>query len=261
MSKMVQRTTEGAPPTPEPTCTVPRRCGLPSPRGQGGGVDAGSGVVARSGVCLDFRISTLGVDGTVRCADWLRGQRDCRHADAPSGPAPRRLGARRAAHDVERHLVHRSRRHTRRGQNDFYDVVGPGVRGGGLGSMLDPAPGRRTRRGGPWETPSTRLREQIIGRWDDLSVSTRAEAGISQGETYAPNGRYAYASVIWADGESGFLTRGFTGDGRYVVEGNRLTIYPDRGAPQTRLIHIVEDREATVPPRSTKTLQDQRWYD
>ena len=103
-------------------------------------------------------------------------------------------------------------------------------------------------------TPSTHLREQIIGRWDALSASTRAQVGVSQGETYAPNGRYAYASMLGADGESGFLTRGFTGDGRYVVEGNRLTIFPDRGAPQTRLIHIVEDPEATVPPRSTVQL-------
>jgi len=103
-------------------------------------------------------------------------------------------------------------------------------------------------------TPSTHLREQIIGRWDALSVSTGGQVGMSQGETYAPNGRYTYASMLGADGGSGFLTKDFTGDGRYVVEGNRLTIFPDRGAPQTRLIHIVEDREATVPPRSTVRL-------
>lgn len=106
-------------------------------------------------------------------------------------------------------------------------------------------------------TPSTHLRGQVIGRWELLSASTGragAQGGSSQGETYAANGRYASTSVVLGDVGSNSLTRGLSGDGRHVIEGNRLTIVPDRGAPQTRLVRIVEDREATVPPQSTVKL-------
>jgi hypothetical protein len=107
--------------------------------------------------------------------------------------------------------------------------------------------------------PSTHLREQIVGRWESLSASTGARVGTSQGETYAPNGRYAHVGMVGAygpvsPGGSDFMTQSFTGDGRYVVEGNRLTISPDQGSPQTNLIRIVEDREATAPGRSTVRL-------
>jgi hypothetical protein len=104
-------------------------------------------------------------------------------------------------------------------------------------------------------TPSAHLREQIIGGWAAMSVSTGGQVGTSQGETYAPNGRYARASMVGAYGAgSEFLARGFTGDGRYVVEGNRLSIFPDRGPSQTTLVRIVEDRVATTPPRTTVQL-------
>jgi hypothetical protein len=62
----------------------------------------------------------------------------------------------------------------------------------------------------------------------------------------------AYGPV--SPGGSGFMTQSFTGDGRYVVEGDRLTISPDQGSPQTNLIRIVEDREAMAPGRSTVRL-------
>ena len=104
-------------------------------------------------------------------------------------------------------------------------------------------------------TPSTHLREQIIGRWEGLSATTGAQMGASQGEAYAPSGRYARASMAGAYGAgSDFLTTGSTGDGRYVVAGSRLSIFPDRGPSQTTLIRIVEDREATAPPRTTVQL-------
>lgn len=106
---------------------------------------------------------------------------------------------------------------------------------------------------------STHLREQIVGRWNSLSASSGGRVGTSQGEAYAPNGRYAHVGMLGAHGPvspsgSGFMAQRFTGDGRYVVEGNRLTIYPDRGSPQTNLMRIVEDREARAPGRSTVRL-------
>jgi len=108
-------------------------------------------------------------------------------------------------------------------------------------------------------SPSTHLREQIVGRWESLSASTGARVGTSQGETYALNGRYAHVGMVGAygpvsPGGSDFMTQSFTGAGGYVVEGNRLTISPDQGSPQTNLIRIVEDREATAPGRSTVRL-------
>lgn len=103
--------------------------------------------------------------------------------------------------------------------------------------------------------PSTHLREQIVGRWESLSATTGGQIGASQGETFAANGRYARASSIGAYGpDSDFLSKGYTGDGRYVVEGNRLSIIPDRGSAQTVLARIVEDREPAVPPRTVVRL-------
>ena len=104
-------------------------------------------------------------------------------------------------------------------------------------------------------TPSTFLRDQIIGGWAAMSGSAGGQVGTSQGETYAPNGRYARVGMIGAYGPgSEFFTKGFNGDGRYVVEGNRLAIFPDRGTAQTTLARIVVDQEATVPARSTVRL-------
>jgi hypothetical protein len=103
--------------------------------------------------------------------------------------------------------------------------------------------------------PSAHLREQIVGRWEGLSATTGGQIGASQGETYAANGRYARASMIGGYGpDSDFLARGFTGEGRYAVEGNLLALFPDRGSPQSMLARIVEDREPTTPPRTTVQL-------
>ena len=99
-------------------------------------------------------------------------------------------------------------------------------------------------------TPSTRLREEIIGTWDALSVSVQGRMGGNRGETYAANGRYGGIQVAAGDG----YARSSTGDGRYVVEGHRLTIFPDQGPPQTHLARIIAEREGTTPPRDTEQL-------
>jgi len=102
----------------------------------------------------------------------------------------------------------------------------------------------------PGATPSTSLREQIIGSWDAVSVSVQGGMGGSRGESYASNGRYGGIQVAAGSG----YARSSAGDGRYVVEGHRLTIFPDQGPPQTHLARIIAEREGTTPPRETEQL-------
>lgn len=99
-------------------------------------------------------------------------------------------------------------------------------------------------------TPTTHLRDQIVGNWSALSASVGAGIGASQEETYAPNGRYGRGTVAVGAG----YEKGFAGDGSYLVEGHRLTTVPDRGAPQTTFARIVAEREGTTPPRDTTQL-------
>lgn len=99
-------------------------------------------------------------------------------------------------------------------------------------------------------TPSPHHRDWIVGGWESLAGSTKPEGGISSGETFAPDGRYARVSVVAGPG---FEKAGF-GDGRYVVAGNRLATFPDRGPAETTLMRIVADHVATTPPRTMLQL-------
>jgi hypothetical protein len=106
--------------------------------------------------------------------------------------------------------------------------------------------------------PSDHFREQIVGPWSGSAFATRASAGVIQDVTFAPNGRYGGHGTIGVEregpDESHVVSRHYTGDGRYLIEGNRLAIYPDRGAPQSSLVRIVEDYKAAPSLRTTVRL-------
>jgi TIR domain len=81
-------------------------------------------------------------------------------------------------------------------------------------------------------TPLTddETRRSILGRW---WISTHGISG--DGATFAPNGRYA------DDADASRAPSSFVGDGRFVVSGNRLTTFPDRGAsPKTAYFRAEE---------------------
>jgi hypothetical protein len=100
-------------------------------------------------------------------------------------------------------------------------------------------------------TPSDHLRGQIIGRWESFGMST-AGAGALQDELYAPNGRYGGARLGAA--ATGKQLSSSTGDGYYVVDADKLAIFPSAGRPEAQLIRIVEDYSAMMPSKSTIRL-------
>lgn len=102
----------------------------------------------------------------------------------------------------------------------------------------------------PGATPSVHLRQQIVGRWENFGMA--AGVGVLHGEAYAPNGRYG--SEMLADRETKQPLGSYSGNGRYVVDGDKLAIFPDTGTPEAHLIRIVEDYEATTPLKSTVRL-------
>jgi hypothetical protein len=100
-------------------------------------------------------------------------------------------------------------------------------------------------------TPSDHLREQIIGRWAGSGMSS-AGAGMLQDEVFASNGRYGGASL-------GAVTPGkdlssSTGEGRYVLDADKLAVFPNGGKPEVHLIRVVEDYAVLTPSRSTLQL-------
>ena len=104
-------------------------------------------------------------------------------------------------------------------------------------------------------TPSAHLSEQIVGGWEACRRPLGHKSGPAREKPMHPTvdtPARAWSGVMMPD--RNFVARGFTGEGRYVVAGNRLSIYPDRGPSQTTLIRIVEDRVANAPGRTTVQL-------
>lgn len=99
-------------------------------------------------------------------------------------------------------------------------------------------------------TPSDHLREQIIGRWAGSGMSLAAGAGMLQDEVYAPNGRYGGASFIATAGKE----LSSSTDGQYVVDADKLAIFPNGGKPEAHLIRVVEDYSVMTPSKSTVQL-------
>jgi hypothetical protein len=100
--------------------------------------------------------------------------------------------------------------------------------------------------------PSHHLREQIIGRWGGSGFSAAAGLGMVQEEVYAPNGRYGGSSLIGT--AAGQQVSSSSGDGSYVVEADKLAIFPNTEKPAVNLIRIVEDYSLMTPSRSTVHL-------
>jgi hypothetical protein len=102
--------------------------------------------------------------------------------------------------------------------------------------------------------PSSHLREQIVGRWDRFSMS--GNVGAFQSEAFAFNGQYTRADTLGVllPTEAQLQAATYSGNGRYVVEGDKLTIWPNTRPPEARLIRIVEDFEPTTPPKKTRQL-------
>jgi hypothetical protein len=101
-------------------------------------------------------------------------------------------------------------------------------------------------------TPSDHMRQQIIGYWEGAGTSKTAGAGMLQDEVFAPNGQYGGASL-------GALTPGkqlssSTGDGQYVIDADKLVIFPNAGTPEAHLIRVVEDYSLLTPSKSTVQL-------
>lgn len=101
-------------------------------------------------------------------------------------------------------------------------------------------------------TPSDHFREQIIGRWVGSGMSKAAGAGMLQDEVYAPNGRYGGASLLAT--ATGQQLSSSTGDGHYVVDADKLAIFPNAGKPEAHLIRVVEDYSLRTPSKSTVQL-------
>ncbi len=99
-------------------------------------------------------------------------------------------------------------------------------------------------------TPSSHLREQIIGRWGGSGGFAAATAGMLQEEDYAPNGRYS--GTILGASPTGQLSS--SGGGQYVVDADKLATFPNAGAPSTHLIRVVEDYSVLTPSKPTVRL-------
>jgi len=71
-----------------------------------------------------------------------------------------------------------------------------------------------------------------------------------QEEDYAPNGRYS-GSILGASAAGALAS---SGGGQYVVDGDKLSIFPSAGTPSTHLIRVVEDYSLFTPSKSTVRL-------
>jgi len=99
-------------------------------------------------------------------------------------------------------------------------------------------------------TPSDHLRGQVIGRWGGSGASAAAGAGMVQDEIFATNGQYD--SNILGGAPTGLVSS--TGAGRYVVDADKLAVYPAGGKPEAYLFRVVEDFSVLTPSRSTLQL-------
>jgi len=101
-------------------------------------------------------------------------------------------------------------------------------------------------------TPSDHLREQIIGIWEGSGMAQFAGGGMIQEEVYAPNGRYGGASIGATAAGQPFSSS--SGGGRYVVDADKLAVFPTAGQPAAHLVRVVEDYSLMTPSRSTVRL-------
>jgi hypothetical protein len=100
------------------------------------------------------------------------------------------------------------------------------------------------------ETPSNHLREQIVGSWGGSGGFATAGSGMLQEEDYAPNGRYG-GTIVGASPTGGLSS---SGAGQYVVDADKLSIFPSRGEPSTHLIRVVDDYSVLTPSKPTVRL-------
>jgi hypothetical protein len=101
-------------------------------------------------------------------------------------------------------------------------------------------------------TPSNHVRDRIIGRWGGSAMSIAAGIGMLQDENYAPSGRYGGASV--GATATGTPLSSSTSEGSYVVEADKLAVFPNAGTPEAYLIRVVEDYSVMTPSTSSVQL-------
>jgi hypothetical protein len=100
-------------------------------------------------------------------------------------------------------------------------------------------------------TPSNHLREQILGHWVGSGMSIAAGAGMLQDVVYAANGRYGGESLTaTATGKQ----VSSSGDGSYVVDAEKLAIFPNAGKAEAHLTRVVEDYSVMTPSKPTVQL-------
>jgi hypothetical protein len=105
---------------------------------------------------------------------------------------------------------------------------------------------------GDTASASNHLREQVIGHWEGSGFAFGGSAGMLQDEVFEPNGRYGGAGMDTVG--PGRPLSSSTGRGSYVVEANKLALFPNAGNPEAYLIRVVEDYSPTTPGEPTVQL-------
>lgn len=59
-------------------------------------------------------------------------------------------------------------------------------------------------------------------------------------------GRGAYGDKSQATGQQ---LGSYSGDGRYIINGDKLALFPSAGTPEALLIRLVSDYEASTPSK------------